>query len=357
MEPRGIPPKSPQHFHILDGLRGVAAIAVLIFHYVELIHAGKNGRNPIPHGYLAVDFFFCLSGFVIAHAYDNRINSIGAKGFFKNRLIRLQPMVVIGILAGLIAYIVDPATNIQWDKLSLATITGIFMIPVVALPKRFGCIFPLNGPAWSMFFEYFISIVYGLLFVRLKNTMLILVLCVSALMLGYATKEAGSMAIGWNFKTFSGGFPRVLFAFSAGLLIYRLNWKINNKFGILLPSLLLIAALVFPNSKNDWYIEVLVATLLLPTIVALGAGACASEKIVKWCKTLGELSYPIYMTHYATVVVFWSYVKANTQFSLGDRYLLAFACIVFNLIFAFFVLKVIDEPVRKWLNARKLKRG
>jgi len=69
-------PTTRQHFEILDGLRGVAAIAVVIFHFMEItIPDPKN--NFIAHAYLAVDFFFCLSGFVIAYAYDDRLSKIG----------------------------------------------------------------------------------------------------------------------------------------------------------------------------------------------------------------------------------------------------------------------------------------
>lgn len=94
------------HFQILDGLRGIAALGIVIFHFMEWIYA--PAANIIGHGFLAVDFFFCLSGFVIAYAYDSRIKIIGIKEFFKSRLIRLQPMVILGSLLGLTAFLLDP---------------------------------------------------------------------------------------------------------------------------------------------------------------------------------------------------------------------------------------------------------
>jgi len=84
-----------QHFEILDGLRGVAALSVVIFHFMEIVYTDYT-KNFIGHGFLAVDFFFCLSGFVIAYAYDNRIKKIGTWEFFKSRLIRLHPLIVLG---------------------------------------------------------------------------------------------------------------------------------------------------------------------------------------------------------------------------------------------------------------------
>ena len=87
-----------QHFEILDGLRGVAALVVLVFHVFEVFAGGDHKKLMFNHGYLAVDFFFLLSGFVIAHAYDNRWNTMSLADFAKRRLIRLHPMIIIGML-------------------------------------------------------------------------------------------------------------------------------------------------------------------------------------------------------------------------------------------------------------------
>lgn len=341
-----------QYFHVLDGLRGVAAIAVLIFHYVELIHAGKGNINPMPHGYLAVDFFFCLSGFVIAHAYDHRLPELGAKKFLLNRLIRLHPLVVFGTLLGVIAYIVDPLTSVDWYKLSIAAIPAALLVPSIPLPHRFGAIFPLNAPAWSLFYEYVISILYVFVIARLKNHVLIIIACAGAIIVTYVAYKTGNLSYGWNFKTFFSGFWRVIFSFTAGLLIYRLNAKINNQYALWLPSIILVATFFIPNSKGDWYIESFLVVVILPFVVCLGAGADVKNNMIKWCKLLGDLSYPIYMTHYASVFLFWAYLKQNTQLTIGDKYLLAFVCVIANLIFAYITLKVFDKPIRNWLTKK-----
>src|SRR6476659_3354798 len=99
--------KTKQHFAILDGLRGIAALAVVIFHFMEWVFSDYS-KNFIGHGFLAVDFFFCLSGFVIGYAYDNRMEKIGAIAFFKSRLIRLHPLVILGSILGLSGFLFDP---------------------------------------------------------------------------------------------------------------------------------------------------------------------------------------------------------------------------------------------------------
>ena len=91
------------HFEVLDGLRGIAALAIVIFHFMEWVFPDSS-KNFIGHGFLAVDFFFCLSGFVIGYAYDDRIRKIGACQFIKLRLIRLHPLVILGSILGLIGF-------------------------------------------------------------------------------------------------------------------------------------------------------------------------------------------------------------------------------------------------------------
>jgi peptidoglycan/LPS O-acetylase OafA/YrhL len=91
---------SKPHYEILDGLRGVAAIMVIIFHLFETHSLGNHLIQIINHGYLAVDFFFMLSGFVIGYAYDDRWDKMTLGTFFKRRIIRLHPMVIMGSIVG-----------------------------------------------------------------------------------------------------------------------------------------------------------------------------------------------------------------------------------------------------------------
>ncbi len=102
--------KSKQHYHLLDGLRGIAAVSVVVFHFCEWINTDFK-ENFIGHGFLAVDFFFCLSGFVMGYAYDNRVKKMGIITFLKTRFIRLHPMVVLGTILGLLGLLLDPFVN------------------------------------------------------------------------------------------------------------------------------------------------------------------------------------------------------------------------------------------------------
>jgi len=146
-----------KHFEVLDGLRGMAALAVVIFHFMELIAPDSN-HNFIGHGFLAVDFFFCLSGFVIAYAYDGRIGKLGLAEFFRSRLVRLHPLVVCGSVLGLLGFYIKsfiaPPQQIGGLRMTVLFLWSIFLIPCPAMASRYFNNFGLNAPAWSLFWEY-----------------------------------------------------------------------------------------------------------------------------------------------------------------------------------------------------------
>ncbi len=162
------------HYALLDGLRGVAALLVVWYHIFEgYAFAGGIIVEVVNHGYLAVDFFFILSGFVISYAYDDRIGKkFTFNGLLKRRLIRLHPMVIMGALIGTVAYCIQG--RMQWNGTQVpfhiiigSLLLGLFFIPI--LPKSIydvrgnGEMFPLNGPCWSLFFEYIVNQIVRLL--------------------------------------------------------------------------------------------------------------------------------------------------------------------------------------------------
>lgn len=210
------------HFEILDGLRGIAAITVVCFHLFEAF-ASSHIDQRINHGYLAVDFFFILSGFVIGYAYDDRWQKITTKDFIKRRIIRLHPMVIMGaIMFYTQGCSVWDVSVISFGTLLFATLLNILLIPATPATeiRGVGEMYPLNGPTWSLFFEYIGNILY-VLFIRKLNTKALAVL-VSFAGVGLASfailGTLGDICVGFSLTgvEFSGGFLRLLFSFSAG---------------------------------------------------------------------------------------------------------------------------------------------
>ncbi|RYY28057.1 MAG: acyltransferase, partial [Chitinophagaceae bacterium] len=230
-----------QHFEILDGLRGIAAVAVVIFHFMEIVFPDPPA-NIIAHGFLAVDFFFCLSGFVIAYAYGNRIGEMHIKDFFKARLIRLHPLVVLGSLIGLLGLLIHPLgagpDNYSAGYIIILFLASILMIPFPFMPERYNNLFNLNAPSWSLFWEYVANILYATVLYKLARRYLLWLAIIAAVGLTILCYVRGSLLGGWGGTTFWDGGVRLAFSFTAGMVVYRYRIIIPNKLGF--PGLALM---------------------------------------------------------------------------------------------------------------------
>ncbi len=352
--------QSKKHFEVLDGLRGLAALSIVVFHLYEFMTPDYT-KSPIGHGYLAVDFFFCLSGFVIGYAYDERAPKLGLKTFFINRLIRLHPMVIWGTVFGLLGYILDPyigASSVAEAgplKITAAFLCSLLMLPFPWLPGRGGGLFPYNTPAWSLLMEYLINIVYGLLLVRISRRWLLVLLGLSAVWIAAVARHRGWIITGWDAPTFLDGFARVTFSFLAGLTVFRFNLVIKNRLNALLLGALLVGVFVSPHILNDWITEMILVMLVFPLLLSLGAGATVGGWIRTCCVFTGRLSYPLYMTHIWAVWLFGNYVMKMKP-SLHEMYLPAAIVFIGSLLMAYVAMRFYDEPVRRWLTSKLASR-
>lgn len=360
------------HYVILDGLRGVAALFVVAFHLFEA-YAGNNPQKQIiNHGYLAVDFFFLLSGFVIAYAYDDRWDRMSVSGFFKRRLIRLQPMVVMGSVIGaaLFAFqdfsIFPKYDNASFLHVVIVMALGFVMIP---LPKSADVrgwdeIYPLNGPAWSLFYEYVANALYALGVRKLSNRSLGVLVTLSALALIYLVVfgPRGDLIGGWALDA-SGiqiGLSRVMFPFFAGVLLMRSGGRIRVPYAFAVSSVLLIVALCLPRFGGTDHLwlnglyEAGCVIVLFPLIVAIGAGDRAADgPSVRLARFFGVLSYPLYITHYALIYIFTGWV-VDRKIPAPQGAVVGIGVFITTVVIAYACLKLYDEPVRRGLAARYL---
>jgi len=347
-----------QHFEILDGLRGIAAIAVVLFHFMEWIFTDPS-QDFIGHGFLAVDFFFCLSGFVIGYAYDDRIAKMGLRKFFTSRIIRLHPLVIAGSVLGLLAFLFDPFGGhpelYSTGKIILTFFCSLFMIPLPVIADRGFNLFSFNAPAWSLFWEYIANIAYALVLYRIGRSYLLLLTIISALAICYVGYSSGNLLGGWSGPTFFDGFARISYSFLAGLLIYRSNLIIKNKLGFIGLSVLLLLAFLVPSSNFNWIIEPLLVLFYFPLLIALGAGATLNSSFRKVCLFSGNISYPLYMTHYAVLWIFGNYYTNykpdNTQLTL-----IVILGTISLIVFAYLVMVFYDIPLRKYLSDKQKEK-
>jgi peptidoglycan/LPS O-acetylase OafA/YrhL len=359
------------HYNILDGLRGVAALTVVCFHIFEAF-ATSHVDQKINHGYLAVDFFFILSGFVMGYAYDDRWKTMSVWEFFKRRIIRLHPMVVIGALIGAAMFYTQGCSVWDVSKISIAallfaTLLNAFLIP--ATPgseiRGVGEMYPLNGPSWSLFFEYIGNILYAL-FIRRLPTKALSVL-VGAAGIGLAIFAIwgpyGDICVGYSLTgdNVLGGTLRLLFSFSAGLLmsrVFRPVKKVNGAFWIGGLAIVVLSAIPRIGGTDHYWMNGLYDTLCFavafPLIVYIGAsGEIKGRLATKLCKFLGDISYPLYMVHYPFIYLYYAWVK-NENLTFVQSLPGAAALFIGSIILAYLSLKLYDEPVRRFLTKRLL---
>ena len=368
------------HYELLDGLRGVAALLVVIYHIFEgLAFAeatdgfGSGLITTLNHGHIAVDFFFILSGFVISYAYDDRWNKMSIGGFFKRRLIRLHPMLIMGAIIGAASFFASGCA--KWDGsitpaswVMVALMLTMCMIPAVpGVPYEVrgnGEMFPLNGPGWSLFFEYIGNVCYAL-FIRRMSTK---VLAFFTLLLGIVhacffigdISQYDMIGVGWTIDAvnFWGGFIRMLFPFSIGMLLARTfrPRKVKGAFWICTTALIVLFAVPYIPSANGISLnslyEFICIAFIFPALVWLGACGTASGATGKANSFLGELSYPLYIVHYPIMYIFYEWLIRKDIYTLKGCWPVALLVIASSIALAYLCLKLYDEPVRRWLSKR-----
>jgi peptidoglycan/LPS O-acetylase OafA/YrhL len=341
---------SKQHFAVLDGLRGVAAFYVA-FHHL----------NSYSHGYLAVDFFFMLSGFVIAFSYEDQLlhGTMSFAQFLARRFIRLYPLIALGTVAGFLAYYVrtlmlhDHSVHLI-DFLAIAG-SGLLMLPTLnAVPVgEQNALFPFNSPEWSLFIEILANMAYAAALRFLSMRVLVGLLSVFIAAAALVALQQDTYGAGFDYTDFSFGFLRTAAPITIGVIIYRLyqsgtlpRWSLHPAF----LAALFVALMAVPklSGQAEVYYALVCTFVLFPTIVVLGINMKPSGGILKVCRIGGDLSYPLYMMHGPIEQVMRGVSKFFSPDALNWRFFVPVLALC--LIGAYGTLKLYDEPVRAYLT-------
>lgn len=353
-QPKAPPSRNPT----LDALRGLAACAVMMHHFTM-----RTGEYTLfASAQIAVDLFFCLGGYVTAQAYQQKILSgLSFLAYFKARLLRLYPGFAAGMTIGLGALSLKYAyglTDYTLPAITQAAIQNFLYLPFFAdYTVQFfddrvrGVIFPLNGPAWSLFFSLIGTIVY--FYAIRRHRLLTWLLCGCAL-LGFfvATKIFGENA-GWGRDNFLGGFPRVLYTFLVGILLYQLR-PVLALLPLLPPALLIgvtCVMLAVPEFRLHTYYWFICAVAVVPVIVASAArhdSNWRNPRAQAFAHYLGGLSYPIYCIHVPIFSIITTLFAATAY-----RTPIVFAGIFFCLLAAHLVYVGLELPLQRYRAARK----
>ena len=369
------------HYELLDGLRGVAALLVVFYHIFEGFSFAGGGTliTVVNHGYLAVDFFFILSGFVIGYAYDDRWKkNMTLKGFFKRRLIRLHPNDYYGGDNRLYRFLCARGSEMGWYACSYlrgyagTLACNVLLFRLIREPGMMYAgterMFSLNGPSWSLFFEYIGNILYALFIHRLSNKALtVLVILLGLGLSWFALFDVvgyGMIGVGWTLdgQNFWGGMLRMLFPFTLGMLISRnfRPFKIRGAFLDLqhYPVGTFLCALYRGKSPVclNGVFEMICIAVVFPLLVCMGAsGKTTDKQSTAICKFLGDISYPLYAIHYPIMYVFYSWLIKKQLYTLEDTWPVAAVVYFGSIALAYLCLKLYDEPVRRWLGNKFVK--
>lgn len=336
------------HYAALDGLRGFAALSVVFFHLGHWLHFPSLATNS----HLAVDFFFCLSGFVLPLAYEKRLSSnLSPTDFLIIRLIRLMPLIVLATVVSSFYVLLRSHINgiyISSSELLVATLLGIINLPFLSASNQIGGpqVFPLNGPQYSLFLEIVVNIFWSISrgFFQPWLSLIVFFGCLLSLpFLGFGGDEAATFWI---------GFPRVGASFFAGVLVYYFDQRYLRNVDlrpVFWLSAILMAVIFYSPYPLPQSALVFWVALLSPLVVLSGSRMRLSGRVRSIALMGGALSYPIYALHYPIFCWlngFYQLVTKQPQSLLHEAPLLLTGILVGSYV----ALKFFDEPLRQALG-------
>lgn len=354
-------------FEILNGLRGVAAFSIVLFHTTGITSDYDFSILMLRHAYLAVDFFFILSGFVIGYTYDERWNRLTVKEFVVRRITRLHPLVVLGIGLGLASFVLDPFAPESQQAASPAMIwlvflLGLLLLPSPTLPNRELATFSLNSPLWSLFLEYLANLAYALFLRRLSTRALGFAALASLASLVWMASATGKFVGGFGWDTLWVAPFRIAPPFLTGLWLARTRHRwpaLTASFPVLGTALVAcLLAPIFPHAAglhlNGLY-DALCIALLFPVLIIGGAHSACPPKMLAVCKTLGMLSFPLYAIHQPFLYAYANYASLAEPSPIQLR-IMQGCLITFFVCLSWVAHRYWDEPIRRGI-ARWRKRS
>ena len=334
-------------YELLDGLRGVAAVAVMFY------HLGRRAGAPewVPHGWLAVDFFFMLSGFVLAHSYSARLPGMTMGAFLGLRARRLLPLSMLGVLLGgayfLLRWHAQAPGHGDVSHVLLATGLNLLLIPNLRPGGVTGdWLFPGNNVLWSLALEFVVNIVWAAIVIHAGKVLLSALSLAGALLLVLLGYQHGSLNLGFTWGTLSGGAARAMFGFFLGVLLWHLRPQtVHSRTIPWIATLALVAVFCLP--ETSWQVDLPMMLLVLPAILWLSVGVDYRPER-SGMRLLGEVSYPLYVIHMPILMLLAGWLKQHRPGLHGSVWIDTAALPI--MLLALVAGRYYDEPVRRWLQ-------
>ena len=348
-----------ENFLTLDGARGIGAMLVVLGHSA-MFWPGFPTLPLVP----LVDIFFVLSGFVLAFAYEPRFDrGMTPRQFMLARVIRLYPLYILGILMGTLVHLYANSDNTSGMSLTdqlLNSAPAFLMIPWMDPNSEY--IYAANVPAWTLFFEMVINLVYILIYPYIRRTSgLLVVLAISlamfiAMAIHYDTTDLGS-----RWTEFWGGFGRVSCTFFAGVLIYRMMGKPRetaSRRSLLSVPLILLILLYGINGPENWFLarSIILVTIVGPFLLWLYLIVQPPRWLATTFAALGGMSYALYILHFPIYEIVKRLAWRYPEILLDIPMLGSFVVLAASMIFSYAAWQWYDEPVRAAINKRLKER-
>jgi peptidoglycan/LPS O-acetylase OafA/YrhL len=342
-------------FHTLDALRGIAAIGVVMYHIQWAFLPAAA-----PGGYLAVDLFFMMSGVVLSHAYEARFRAgMGTIAFMRVRLIRLYPLYLLGMLFGVVVTVASMfGRNIyHWDLPSLvkaALLALVFAPDLGANPSH--QMFPLNVPAWSLFLEIVVNLLFVVTWPVLSSRRLVVVAVVTGAAVLAAAIHVGHLDQGSTAATLGVGLVRTVFGFSVGVLVARhvapARRAVGNWSALAMVAIVCLAVAGWPAGQARIAWDATCVLVVFPLVVCWATFVDPDGWLRKAATFLGLTSYAIYLLHSPLSSVLNS--TARHYAGNGPNTIFApwagLAVLVLLLVGCWLVDRYYDTPIRRWLG-------
>ncbi len=356
---------APHRFAAIDAWRGLCAVMVVFYHFRVSSHI--RDLPLVMEAWRFVDFFFVLSGFIIAFAYSHRMASAAdAAAFARRRFFRLWPLHAV-ILIGLVA--IETARFVATgdgfgEKTSVQSI-----IPNLLLIHAWGFLpdTSWNGPSWSISTEIAAYAAFAIIFTLAGRRAYWAAAAVGALAAFIViTIAPAGMRSDYDFAVF-----RCLFGFMAGVLVYK-GWQARpfaTRYKTSAEVVATIVALTAVSFLPQGPAEALMvpAFALLVYVFASSAGRISQFFETRPLQLLGERSYSIYMIHaplwYAVLIVAGrlklTEMQGGVEILATDRYTgdllsIGFAVLIVGL--AALAYRLIENPGRQ-IGERLLRRA
>jgi len=323
----------------------------MLLHLTEL-----TGTKLVPHGYLPVAYFFTLTGFTFVYAYDARWSTMSLGAFFKRRLLRMHPLVIVASVIGLVALCFMPDRLFSFGQVGRPALWFVFLYSCLLLPApaTWGCIHVLQGQLWTLQYIYLANILYAFVLRHLKTWMLAL-LAVAAAVLSYKVGFAHhGLEAGWMLKEDHViiALTRMAFPVLAGMVIARRGWKIPlGNFALPVTAVILGVIFVVPHIADAFwsgFFDATVTVIGIPLVLMMAIGGrIDNARVASVCRFLGRYSFPLYATHYPFRNVMMRWLRAHPDAPDAHCIAVAVGTAVVMLVFAWAAMKASEAIERK----------